>query len=134
MNASVRADGPPPTGAAAVLVRIPASDATWARWLPPVPAGDEVTVSASRPELADVPADDLIGSGYRFVGTSRAVLTTGRPVIDVLVPVQLLEAHPAWWAALRALADRTFVTEFGPVARVLGPVLDLHRAARTTHR
>lgn len=111
-----------------LLVRVPAADRGWARTLPRVPGGRTLTVTVGLAELAPVPADDLVASGYRIVGVAADHRPLGR-LVDVCVPPDLREAHPAWWASLVARADRIFDPRLGPVARVLAAELALHRGA-----
>ncbi|WP_052667233.1 hypothetical protein [Nitriliruptor alkaliphilus] len=114
-----------------LLVRVPATDRGWARTLPRVPAGRTLTVTVGLAELAPVPADDLVASGYRIVGVAADHRPLGR-LVDVCVPPDLREAHPAWWASLAARADRIFDPRLGPVARVLAAELALHRGAASS--
>jgi hypothetical protein len=111
-----------------LLVRVPAADRAWARQLPPVPGGRTLTVTVGHVDLAPVPADDLVASGYRIVGVASDHRPLGR-LVDVCVPPDLRAAHPAWWVALVERADRVFDPRLGPVARVLAAELDLHRRA-----
>jgi hypothetical protein len=111
-----------------LLVRVAASDRSWARTLPPVPGGRTVTVTVGQADLAPVPADDLVASGYRIVG----VASDRRPLgllVDVCVPPDLRLAHPQWWARLVDRAERIFDPRLGPVAKVLAAELALHRGA-----
>lgn len=107
------------------LVRLPASDTRWAARLPRVPQG-LVTVSVGDPVLARVPADDLVGGGYRIVGSLE-----GGAFIDLLVPADLVRVHPSWFRELTARDDvRVFHLAHGPVQALFRDVLSLHRAAR----
>lgn len=114
-----------------LLVRVPAADRTWARHLPPVPAGRTLTVTVGHADLAPVPADDLVASGYRIVGVATDHRPLGR-LVDVCVPPDLRTGHPGWWVALVERADRVFDPRLGPVARVLAAELDLHRRAASS--
>jgi hypothetical protein len=126
----------PPSAAAspltegAVLVRLAARDRSWAASLPPVPEDRVLTVTVGHPDLVPVPADDLVGAGYRIAGVASA----RRPVgftIDVLVPRDLRCGHPAWWRALARQSLRIFDLRMGPVRVVLAAELELHlRASR----
>jgi hypothetical protein len=121
---------PPALTDGSVLVRVAAPDRSWARRLPPVPAGHTLTVTVGHPDLLPVPADDLLGSGYRIVG----VAAEHRPVgwtIDVLVPAEVRAADPDWWRELLGVAERVFDLRLGPVQRVLAAELDLHLRAAT---
>lgn len=111
-----------------LLVRVPVADRGWPRALPRVPAGRTLTVTVGLADLAPVPADDLVASGYRIVGVAADHRPLGR-LVDVCVPPDLREAHPDWWRTLADLADRIFDPRLGPVARVLAAELALHRAA-----
>jgi hypothetical protein len=111
-----------------LLVRLAATDRGWARTLPRVPDGRTLTVTVGLAELAPVPADDLVASGYRIVGVAADHRPLGR-LVDVCVPPDLREAHPGWWNDLAARADRIFDPRLGPVARVLAAELALHREA-----
>lgn len=111
-----------------LLVRVPAADRGWARTLPRVPDGRTLTVTVGLAELAPVPADDLVASGYRIVGVASEQRPLGH-LVDVCVPPDLREEHPRWWASLVARADRIFDPRLGPVARVLAAELALHREA-----
>jgi hypothetical protein len=119
---------PPAFTDGSVLVRVAAADRSWARRLPPVPAGCVLTVTVGHPDLLPVPVDDLVGGGYRIVG----VAADHRPVgwtVDLLVPAEVRAAHPAWWQQLLAGAERVFDLRLGPVQRVLAAELDLHLRA-----
>jgi hypothetical protein len=111
-----------------LLVRVPAADRSWARHLPPVPGGRTLTVTVGHADLAPVPADDLVASGYRIVGVASDHRPLGR-LVDVCVPPDLRAGHPGWWVSLVERADRVFDPRLGPVARVLAAELDLHRRA-----
>lgn len=117
----------PPPGA--VLVRVRADSASWISRVPPVPAGELVTVSVSDPALREVPTAELLRSGYRIVGVHpwRAA-TDAHGAVDLLVTAPLVEQHPAWWRALLAVADRAFDLRLGPVQQVLGQEIALHLA------
>jgi hypothetical protein len=114
-----------------LLVRVPAVDRTWARHLPPVPGGRTLTVTVGHADLAPVPADDLVASGYRIVGVAADHRPLGR-LVDVCVPPDLRSEHPAWWVAMVERADRVFDPRLGPVARVLAAELDMHRRAASS--
>ena len=120
----------PQTPPAAVLLRLPASDTAWASELPPVPDGRTVTVTVGAPQLARVPADDLVSHGLRIL----AVVDGAMPVdaVDVFVPRTLADDHPDWFAAMLARADRAFDTTHGPVQTVLARTLELHLRALHT--
>lgn len=115
-----------PPGSALVRVRIAAGVAGLAG-LPATPDGTVLTVTLGHAELADV-ADELGRRGYRVVGIAADHRPLGS-IADVLVPAEVRESSPRWWAELTAGADRVFDPTFGPVARVLGPELDLHLRA-----
>lgn len=111
-----------------VLVRVPVHGRAWVATLPRVPAGSSpLTVTLGHADLAP-PVDDLVAGGYRIVGVAADHRPLG-DVVDVLVPPQLRQGHPAWFAALAARADRVFDLAFGPVARVLAPEVALHLRA-----
>lgn len=114
-----------------LLVRVAATDRGWARTLPRVPDGRTLTVTVGQADLAPVPADDLVASGYRIVGVAAAHRPLGR-LVDVCVPPDLREEHPSWWSALAARAERIFDPRMGPVARVLAAELAMHRGAATS--
>ncbi|MTV25429.1 hypothetical protein FTX61_08415 [Nitriliruptoraceae bacterium ZYF776] len=118
--------GPPVDGT--VLVRIPVSGRGWARALPPVPDGGTLTVTLGHADLAPVPVDDLVASGYRIAGVAADHRPLGA-VVDVLVPPAVRDANPVWWAAVVAAADRVFDLRLGPVARVLAAEIALHQRA-----
>lgn len=120
--------GPP---AGSVLVRIPVVGRGWPRALPAVPGGETLTVTLGHADLAPVPVDDLVASGYRIAGVAADHRPLGS-VVDVLVPAALREAHPDWWRDLAGHADRVFDLRMGPVARVLAPELALHQRAAAT--
>lgn len=111
-----------------LLVRVSVTDRGWARTLPPVPDGRTLTVTVGQADLAPVPADDLVASGYRIVGVAAEDRPLGR-LVDVCVPPDLRAAHPRWWASLAGRADRIFDPRMGPVARVLAAELAMHRGA-----
>lgn len=111
-----------------LLVRVAAADRGWPRTLPPVPGGRTLTVTVGLADLAPVPADDLVASGYRIVGVAADHRPLGR-LVDVCVPPDLREDFPRWWEDLVSRADRIFDPRLGPVARVLAAELALHRDA-----
>lgn len=111
-----------------LLVRVSVTDRSWARTLPKVPDGRTLTVTVGSADLAPVPADDLVASGYRIVGVAADHRPLGR-LVDICVPRDLRSAHPGWWGELAARADRIFDPRLGPVARVLAAELALHRRA-----
>lgn len=111
-----------------MLLRLPAHDRTWAAGLPPVPDGHVLTVTVGHPDLVPVPADDLVGSGYRIAGVASARRPVGYTV-DVLVPRDPRDRHPDWWRALAAPALRIFDLRMGPVRTVLAAELELHLRA-----
>lgn len=119
------------------IVRVFAHAAAWVRTLPPVPDGWTVSVTVSHDELATPAVADLERAGYRIAGVTPPL----RPAdagfaVDLLVPDALRQAHPDWFAGLVRQSQRVFDLRFGPVRRLFGPVLDLHRgmgnAAGTT--
>ena len=112
----------------AVLVRISASERTWASTLPAVPCGRVLTVTVGHPGLLPVPVDDLLEGGYRVVGVAADHRPVGR-TIDVLVPRDLRDEAPLWWSELVARAERVFDLRHGPVQRVLAAELALHLRA-----
>lgn len=118
----------PPVVDGSVLVRIPAHDRGWARALPTSPGFEPLTVTVGHPDLLPVPGDDLVAAGYRVVG----VASEHRPIgftVDVLVPADLREDHPRWWAEMLARAERVFDLRLGPVQVVLAAELALHARA-----
>lgn len=117
----------PPPGA--VLVRVRADTSAWITQVPPVPAGEVVTVSVSDPVLREVATADLLRCGYRIVGVHpwRAA-TDGHRTVDLLVTATLIEQHPRWWRDVLAVADRAFDLRLGPVQQVLGQEIALHLA------
>jgi hypothetical protein len=115
---------PAPDG---VVVRLLVAGSGWAESLPPVPSGQDVTVSFSTADAEAEHADAVALLGYRVVGVEALPPRLGtEPAADFLVARTVLEAHPAWWAALAAQAHRTFNLALGPVAAVLGPILSRH--------
>lgn len=112
----------PPDGA---LVRLQADEEAWAERIPPVPEGHVVTVSFLDAETALVHADALGLLGYRVVGV-RSHPRAEAAGADFLVRQSVLEAHPTWWRALLAQADRAYNLAIGPVAASLADVLDAH--------
>lgn len=115
----------PPPGA--VLVRTRATGPGWVTGLPVVPTGHLVTASVGDPRLREVPAADLLATGYRVVGV-HAATEADRWSVDLLVRADLVAAHPRWWQHLVAVADRAFDLRHGPVQRVLGREIALHLA------
>lgn len=108
-----------------VLVRLPAADETWATTLPPLPRGVVVTVTLGHPRLVPNSTQDPLGAGYRVVGVATEHRPIG-PVVDLFVSAGLRDAHPEWWTALLARAERVFDLRLGPVQRVLATELALH--------
>lgn len=125
-------DRPAPTPAAAVLVRVFAHGPLWHRTLPPVPGDAPVTVTVSDRRLVadedDAPPDR---GGYRVTGVVSVLRPEGSgDVVDLLVTPELREQHPDWWAELAERASRIFDLRFGPVRKLLGPALRLHRGGQ----
>ena len=119
----------PATGAGDVLVRLRATDRAWAAALPPVPAGEVLTVTVGHPQLLPTPADDLVAGGYRIVGVAATADPLGLSV-DVLVPGHLRVGHPAWWERFAPLAERVFDLRLGPVQQLLAAQLADHAPNR----
>ncbi len=117
----------PPTTPAdgAVIVRLRATGRGWFRTLPPVPGGRILTVTVGRAELLPVPTEELLDRGYRLVGVAVEHRPIG-PTVDVLVPPELREEEPAWWAGFAPLAERVFDLRMGPVRQVLAAEIDVH--------
>lgn len=111
-----------------VLVRLRADGTDWASRLPIAPTHQVLTVTVGDPSLLPVPVDDLITAGYRIVGVASSDQSFGA-CVDVLVPAELRERAPEWWAEISRLADRIFDLRMGPVWHVLGNELELHLAA-----
>ncbi len=120
-----RATTPP----GAVLVRVPADGPGWARSLPPVPSGTSVTVTVSDPALARVPADDLIGTGYRIAGVVETSVGPATSAVTLLVGPTLRTLEPTWFRALLGMADRTLHCDLGPVQRAFASTIQLHLGA-----
>jgi hypothetical protein len=108
------------------LLRLTVDGDDWGEHLPPVPPGQDVTVAFSTADAEAVHAEALALLGYRVVGEPAA--TTGDAVAEVLVRQAVLEAHPTWWRALAALADRAYNLAHGPAAALLAPALAPHLA------
>ncbi len=109
-----------------VLLRIAARDRGWPAHLPPVPAGNRLTVTVGHPRLLPVDSEATAAAGYVVVGVAAAHRPIGA-TIDVLVPGVFLTGHPEWMEAVRPLAERVFDLRMGPVQRVLAAELAVHR-------
>jgi hypothetical protein len=75
-----------PAGSA--LVRILATDGSWIRRVPPVPAAHVVTVSIGMAAHAEVSDADLAASGCRIVGPQPASVLPD--AVELLVPGALM--------------------------------------------
>lgn len=109
-----------------VLVRVRADDAGWARSLPPLPGRVRLGITVGEPALSDARIE-LGERGYELLG-----VVPGRrpgPHADVLVPGELRQAQPGWFASLLLPAERTFDLRFGPVHVALHDELAVHLAA-----
>lgn len=111
----------------AVLLRVPVTGPGWPETLPEVPTGGTVTVTVGRPELLPS-GDGTARRGYLVVGAASDTRPIG-DVVDLLVPLPLQQAAPAWWSDLLRRAHRAFDLSHGPVQRVLGAELALHARA-----
>lgn len=108
----------------ATLIRLRAEGPEWIDRLPPVPAGEVVTVTVSDGALRQVPPQRLLETGYRVVGMHPA--TTDGPTVDLLVSAEMAAGHVGFLRQLLACADRAFDLRMGPVQLVLGPELAIH--------
>lgn len=116
-------------------MRVPAEDGSWARLLPPLPTGASVTVTVSSTALRNVPADDLVSSGYRIAGVVDDPSAHGRgPAVLVLVLSELQQQHPTWFRALLGAAERALPCDLGPVQRAYATALTAHATARAATR
>lgn len=111
-----------------VLVRLPAQNRSWARSLPSVPPGVNLTVTVGHPKLLPVDEHQLAEAGYRIVGVASDHRPIGK-IVDVLLPDALLHDHPQWCIELRNRAERVFNLRLGPVQRVLAAELAMHQRA-----
>lgn len=112
-------------------MRVPAEDTSWARALPPLPTGASVTVTVSSNALRQVPADDLVSSGYRIAGVVDDLSAHGKgPAVLILVLAELQATHPTWFRELLGAAERALPCDLGPVQRVYGSALQVHATAR----
>ena len=112
----------------AILLRLPADGPGWAMALPPVPGGNEITVTLGHPDLLPVDTAAARARGYRIVGAASEQRPLGS-VADLLVPGDLRQTAPAWWDAVLRRASRAFDLRLGPVQQVLDAELALHAAA-----
>jgi hypothetical protein len=109
-----------------VLVRVHADGEGWARALPPLPGRVRLRLTVGEPALTDA-REELAGRGYDLV----AVVPGRRPGphADVLVPGELRQAQPGWFASLLLPAERTYDLRFGPVHVALRDELAVHLSA-----
>jgi hypothetical protein len=110
-----------------VVVRLRADEPAWVRALPPMPGRARLGITVGTKELLAA-RDELAERGYDLLG-----LVTGRragPHADVLVPGDLREAQPRWFAALMLPAQRVFDLRFGPVHVALRAELAVHLGER----
>jgi hypothetical protein len=118
----------PDQTAVLVRVRVDEADASWPP-LPPVPTGAFVSYSASSPQVA-ARLSALEEHGYVFAGVHAPALRAAETdLLDLLVPTDLIEDEPEWWALLVAQAWRALPLLHGPVARVFADLVALHRTA-----
>lgn len=120
----------PPVPPGALLVRVPVDGPSWARRLPPVPAGASLTVTVSAASLGRVPADDLVSSGYRVAGVVEPARLDETSSIHVLVPRSVQQEHPDWFRSLLRAADRALPCDLGPVRHRYAGTLRRHAQAR----
>ena len=112
----------------ALLVRVPATDRTWVAGVPAVPGPWTLTVTVGHADLLPVAVDDLVRAGYRLAGVTAQRASSGL-IIDILVPADLRQRRPDWWASLVSRADRVFDLRHGPVQYVLANEIELHLRA-----
>jgi hypothetical protein len=112
----------------AILLRLPADGPGWALALPPVPDGNEITVTLGHPDLLPADTGPAQARGYRIVGAASEQRPLGS-VADLLVPGELRQIAPEWWDAVLRRASRAFDLRLGPVQQVLDAELALHAAA-----
>jgi hypothetical protein len=106
-----------------VLVRLPADGKGWARALPPLPGRVRLGITVGDASLASARAE-LAERGYDLLA-----VVPGRspgPHADILVPGELRQAQPNWFASLLLPAERIFDLRFGPVHVALRDELDVH--------
>jgi hypothetical protein len=106
-----------------VVVRLRADEAAWVRALPPMPGRARLGITVGEQRLLAA-RDTLAERGYDLL----AVVTGRRPGAhaDVLVPGDLREAQPRWFAALMLPAERVYDLRFGPVHVALRDELAVH--------
>ncbi|MBW3602884.1 MAG: hypothetical protein KY434_09335 [Actinobacteria bacterium] len=110
------------------LARLPVTGADWSRRILRVPPGHDVSVSFTTAQSSTRHTATLERRGYRVVGVQPFGTAGSLDVADFVVSRWLLEAHPAWWRALVAHADRAFNLSHGPVHLAFEAVLRIHRA------
>jgi hypothetical protein len=110
-----------------VVVRVHADGPGWVLALPPLPGRARLGITVGEDGLA-ASSDELAARGYDLL----AVVAGRRPGphADVLVPSDLREAQPRWFAALMLPAERVFDLRFGPVHVALRDELAVHLAER----
>ena len=120
-----------------LCVEVCVEDATWIEDLPPAPANRHITLSfdSARFMARDQRAVEQLGYVTVGVGTVGHV----QDVAHLLIPLEIVNAHPRWWRALLDLAQRVYDLRFGPVQLALREVLARHHGAelrngRTTPR
>lgn len=106
-----------------VLVRVPAVEMEWVHALPPLPDGERLGVTVGDAGLLDA-ASALAERGYDLLAAVGG-RWPGRHA-DLLVPPQLREQHPRWFAALLLVAERVFDLRHGPVHVALRAELAAH--------
>jgi len=110
-----------------VVVRLRADEDSWVRALPPMPGRARLGITVGEERLLSA-RDALAERGYDLL----AVVEGRRPGAhaDVLVPGDLREAQPRWFAALMLPAERVFDLRFGPVHVALRDELAVHLMER----
>lgn len=122
---AARGSGALPAGA---LVAV-GVDARWTDDIPPVPAGRTVTVSLSSARVAERDGPALAALGYRVVGVGADPAAGDAGAALFLVRDEVATAHPAWWRALVARAERVHSLAHGPVGVAFAEALGRHAVA-----
>lgn len=109
-----------------LLLRIAITSPTWAEVVPPAPAGVDVTVAFSDPEVEAEHADAVAFLGYRTVG-SIDIEPVELPSADFLIPRSACDRWPVWRDELLRSGGKVWDLAFGPAAALLRHSLAVHR-------
>ena len=119
-------NAPEPAASPVLLMRLRVDGLDWSEHLPPAPAGNDVSVSFTRPATAARHAELLAELGYRLVAVHRDGHAAPGEFVDMVIYGDTTTRHSSWWRAVSALAERIYPLELGPAALRWADVVGAH--------